>query len=167
MKIRRQLNAVFVCVSVVASTVPSIGHGAFAQSAGACSCLAAMQARGSAVGRLTQIRGDVRMSQAGGYAGLKSEAPVYAGARIMTGARSSASLSVGANCTLEIPANVAVKVDPTEGGMCVSMDVPPQAKIVPVHSGPGLAPILLGGGAVGGAAALILSLHDDDNAVSR
>ena len=55
---------------------------------------------------------------------------------------------------------------PRRHGDSVSLDTP-QAEIVPAGSGPGLLPVLLGGGAVGGAAALILSLHDDDNSVSK
>jgi hypothetical protein len=166
MSVRRRLGAVFVFASMTAGIVSLTSGEAFAQSAGACSCLVAVPTSGGAIGQLTRIQGDVQMSQAGGYEGLKADAPVYPGARIMTGLQSSASLSVGANCALDIPANVTVKIDPAEGGMCVSIDTA-EARIVPASSGPDLVPILLAGGAVGGAAALILSLHDDDNAVSR
>lgn len=153
----------FASVPVVAGFVALTVSGAFAQST--CSCLAPASEAGSVIGRLTQVHGNVKMSQAGGYAGVKADAAVYAGARIMTGSQSSASLSVGADCALDIPANATVKVDPAQGGMCVSLNAP--STIVPVSIGPGLVPVLLGGGAVGGAAALILSLHNDDNSVSR
>ncbi|MER9596993.1 hypothetical protein [Mesorhizobium sp. M0244] len=66
----------------------------------------------------------------------------------MTGSQSSASLRFGANCSFDIPA--AIKVDPGEGGMCVALDTS--------GMGLGLAPILLGGGA-----ALVIGLHDDDS----
>lgn len=139
--------------------------GAFAQ-AQACSCLAAVPASGGAIGQLTQVQGDVQMSQASGYAGVGAEAPVYPGARIMTGPRASASLVVGADCALMIPANMTVKVDPVDGGMCVSLEAP-QAAVAPAGSDPGVLPVLLGVGAAGGAAALIIGLQDDDDAVSR
>lgn len=166
MKVCHRFGVGFAFVAVIAGASFSGSGGAFAQAAQSCSCLAAMPVAGSAVGVITQVSGDVRMSQAGGYAPVKGEAPVYSGARIMTGAQASAALSVGANCALDVPANATVKVDPVEGGMCVSLNTP-EATVVPTSSGPGLVPVLLGGGAVGGAAALILSLHDDDNSVSR
>jgi hypothetical protein len=167
MKVRHRLNALLVCVSVISGVGSLVASVASAQVAEAsCSCLVPAPKAGSPVGRLAPMKGDVQMSQAGGYVGVKTEEPVFAGARIMTGSQSSALLSVGADCALDIPANATVKVDPTEGGMCVSLKTP-RAKIVPASSGPGLLPILLGGGAVGGAAALILSLHDDDNSVSK
>ncbi|MGX7872030.1 hypothetical protein ACVDG5_003235 [Mesorhizobium sp. ORM6] len=140
--------------------------GAFAEATQTCSCLAAVAASGGAVGQLTQVRGDVQMSQTGGYAGVGAQAPVYPGARIMTGPQASASLAVGANCALDIPANVTVKVDPVEGGMCISLDAP-QAAATPAGSSSGVLPVLLGVGAAGGAAALIIGLQDDDDAVSR
>lgn len=161
---RHQFGAAFACVALAAGGVLFVGSGAFAQSAGNCSCLAAMPAPGAAVGRLTQVYGDVQMSQADGYAGVGSEAPVYSGARIMTGPQASASLAVGTNCAFDIPANVTVKIDPVEGGMCVSLDTP-AATVVPADSEPGMLPVLLG--AVGGAAALVVGLQDDDDAVSR
>ena len=97
---------------------------------------------------------------------MRAGAVIPAGARIMTGSQSSASLSVGADCALDMPANATVRIDPTQGGMCVSLEAP-QAALTPASTGPDLTPVLLGGGAVGGAAALILGLQDDDNSVSR
>lgn len=131
-----------------------------------CSCLATVPASAGAVGRLTQVQGDVQMSQASGYAGVVTEAPIYSGARIITGVQASASLAVGTNCAFDIPANATVRVDPVEGGMCVSLDAP-AATVVPANPEPGMLPVLLGGAAVGGAAALIIGLQDDDDAVSR
>lgn len=159
-----RFGAAFAFVAFVAGGVLLAAPEAVAQQT--CSCLASVPASADAIGRLTQVRGDVQMSQAGGYAGVDAEAPVYAGARIMTGAQASASLAIGANCALDIPANATVKVDPIEGGMCVSLETP-TATIVPASSEPGMLPVLLGGAAVGGAAALIIGLQDDDDAVSR
>jgi hypothetical protein len=122
---------------------------------------------GSIIGQLTKVQGNVQMSQAAGYTGVASGAVIPAGARIMTGSQSSASLSIGANCALDMPANATVRIDPTQGGMCVSLEAPQAALEPPVSTGPALTPVLLGGGAVGGAAALILGLQDDDNSVSR
>jgi hypothetical protein len=161
---RHRFGAVFVFVVLATEGILSATPGAFAQEL--CSCLATVPASAGAIGRLTQVHGDVQMSQAGGYAGVGTEAPVYSGARIMTGAQASASLAVGTDCAFDIPANATVKVDPAEGGMCVSFDTPP-ATIVPANSEPGMLPVLLGGAAVGGAAALILGLQDDDDAVSK
>lgn len=160
-----RVGVVFAFVTLAAGSVLFAGSAAFAQAT-QCSCLAAMPVSGSVVGQLTQVRGDVQMSQAGGYAGVNAEAPVYSGARIMTGAQASASLVVGTNCAFDVPPNVTVKVDPVEGGMCVSFEAP-QAAVVPTGSEPGVLPVLLGAGAVGGGAALILGLQDDDDAVSR
>jgi hypothetical protein len=66
---------------------------------------------------------------------------------------------------LGIPPNAIVKIDAVQGGTCVSLDRP-QATVVPMASKPSITPILLGGVAVGGAAALIISLHDH-NSVSN
>ncbi|RWC50969.1 MAG: hypothetical protein EOS55_03435 [Mesorhizobium sp.] len=106
------------------------------------------------------------MSQADGYAGVGAEAPVYSGVRIITGTQASASLAVGTNCTFDIPANATIKVDPVEGGMCVTLYTP-AATVVPTTTEPGMLPVLLGGAAVGGAAALAIGMQDDDDAVSR
>lgn len=163
---RHRVGAVFTFVTLAAGGALFATSGAFAQAGGTCSCLATVPASGAAIGRLTQVHGDVQMSQAGGYAGVGAEAPVYPGARIMTGAQASASLAVGTNCAFDIPPNVTVKVDPVEGGMCVSLDAL-AATVVPANSEPGMLPVLLGGAAVGGAAALIIGLQDDDDAVSR
>lgn len=161
----RRVAAVFAFVTLATGSVLFAGSAAFAQAT-QCSCLAATPVSGSVVGQLTHVQGDVQMSQAGGYAGVETEAPVYSGARIMTGARASASLVVGTNCAFDVPANVTVKVDPVEGGMCVSFEAP-QAAVEPASSEPGVLPVLLGAGAIGGGAALILGLQDDDDAVSR
>ncbi len=167
MAVRYRVGVVFAFVTFAAGGTLFAASSAFAQQTQACSCLAALPASGQAVGRLTRVQGDVQMSQAGGYAGVGAEAPVYPGARIMTGVQASASLAVGADCALDIPANMTVKVDPVQGGMCVSFDTP-QAVVVPASSEPGVLPVLLGAGAVGGgAAALIIGLQDDDDAVSR
>ncbi|MER8749853.1 hypothetical protein NKH57_11325 [Mesorhizobium sp. M1050] len=164
MGIRRRFGAVFVFVVFAAEGILFATPDAFAQET--CSCLATVPASAGAVGRLTQVHGNVQMSQAGGYAGVGPEAPVYSGARIMTGAEASALLAVGANCAFDIPGNTTIKVDPVEGGMCVSLDTP-VATVVPASSKPVMLPALLGAAAVGGAAALITGLQDDDDAVSR
>jgi hypothetical protein len=161
---RHRFGAVFVFVALAAEGILFATPGAFAQQT--CSCLATVPASAEAIGHLTQVHGDVQMSQAGGYAGVDSEAPIYSGARIMTGAQASASLAVGTNCAFDVPANATVKVDPVEGGMCVSLDTP-VATVMPGTSEPGMLPVLLGGAAVGGAAALVIGLQDDDDAVSR
>lgn len=164
MPVRHRVGAVSAFVVLAVGGILFAAPAAFAQEA--CSCIATMPASAGAIGRLTQVHGDVQMSQAGGYAGVSTEAPVYSGARIMTGAQASASLAVGANCAFDIPANATVKVDPVEGGMCVSLDAS-AATVVPASSEPGMLPVLLGGAAVGGAAALIVGLQDDDDAVSK
>ena len=161
---RHRFGAVFSFVVLAAGGALFATPEAFAQQT--CSCLATMPASAGAVGRLTQVHGDVQMSQAGGYAGVGTEAPVYSGARIMTGTQASASLAVGTNCAFDIPANATIKVDPVEGGMCVSLYTP-AATVEPATSEPGMLPVLLGGAAVGGAAALILGVQNDDDAVSR
>lgn len=166
MVVRYRVGVVFAFVTFAAGGTLLAAPGAFAQAAQTCSCLATVPASGQAIGRLTRVQGDVQMSQAGGYAGVGAQAPVYPGARIMTGAQASASLVVGADCALDIPANRTVKVDPVQGGMCVSFDSP-QAAVVPASSDPGVLPVLLGAGAVGGGAALVIGLQDDDDAVSR
>lgn len=84
----------------------------------------------------------------------------------MTGSQSSASRNVGANYTIDIPENATVKVDPAEGGICVSLKTP-EAAVVPASSGLGRRPSLLGGASIGGAAALIIGLHDGDSSVSQ
>lgn len=138
----------------------------FAQSATVCSCLVPAADAGTVIGEVTRVDGNVRISQAAGYMRVKSGAAVPARARIMTGPQSSASLSVGPSCTIGMPANATVQIEPTRDGTCVSLSAT-EATLTPEGAGPGLTPILLGGGAVGGAAALILGLQDDDNSVSR
>ncbi len=162
-----QRNAVFACALVISAAAYLATGPVLAEPVKtSCSCLVTMPEAGGPIGHLKPLKGDVQISQASGYVVVKADEAVYSGARIMTGLKSSAFLSAGMGCSLDIPARTTVRVDPTEGGMCVSLDTP-QAEIVPAGSGPGLLPVLLGGGAVGGAAALILSLHDDNNSVSK
>lgn len=159
MKVRHRHGSVLAVALAFGVASPLLSGSAFAQASQTCSCLAPAAAPGEIVGRLTQINGDVRMTQVGGYTGVKTEEAVYPGARIITGAQSSAFLSVGSSCVLGIPPNAVVKIDTVQGGMCVSLERP-QATIAPTASKPSITPILLGGGAVGGAAALIVGLHD-------
>ncbi|TIX02401.1 MAG: hypothetical protein E5V59_01350 [Mesorhizobium sp.] len=161
---RHRFGAAFSFVALAAESVLFATPEAVAQQT--CSCLATVPSIAGAVGRLTQVQGDVQMSQADGYAGVGAEAPVYSGARIITGTQASASLAVGTNCTFDIPANATIKVDPVEGGMCVTLYTP-AAAVVPATTEPGMLPVLLGGAAVGGAAALAIGMQDDDDAVSR
>lgn len=162
---RCRVGVALAFVTCVAGGALFATSGAFAQ-AQVCSCLAAMPISGDAIGRLTQVQGDVLMTQASGYAAVGAEAPVYPGARIMTGPQASAWLAVGADCALAIPANMTVKVDPVDGSVCVSLEAP-QAAVAPAGSGPGVLPVLLGAGAAGGAAALFIGLQNDDDPVSR
>ncbi|MBZ9940489.1 hypothetical protein LB533_05150 [Mesorhizobium sp. BR1-1-13] len=162
---RHRVGVVLAFVTLAGGGALFAAFDAVAQSAQTCSCLAAAPVSGI-VGQFTQVQGDVQMSQAGGYAGVGAGAPIYPLARIMTGPQASASLAVGANCALDVPANATVSIDPVQGGMCVSLDAQ-QAATGPANSGPGILPVLLGAGAVGGAAALAIGLQDDDDAVSR
>lgn len=72
MGIRRRLGAVFVFVVFAAEGILFATPDAFAQET--CSRLATVPASAGAIGRLTQVRGNVQMSQAGGYAGVGPEA---------------------------------------------------------------------------------------------
>jgi hypothetical protein len=109
MKVCRRLGAVLVWVSVIAGGNSLAAGGSFAQALEAsCSCLVPMPEAGRSVGRLTPMKGDVQMSQARGYVGVKAEEAVYSRARIITGSKSSALLSVGVDCVLDIPANATV-----------------------------------------------------------
>ncbi|MBZ9869784.1 hypothetical protein LB542_02755 [Mesorhizobium sp. BR1-1-9] len=162
---RHRVGVVLAFVTLAGGGALFAAFDAVAQSAQTCSCLAAAPVSGI-VGQFTQVQGDVQMSQAGGYAGVGAGAPIYPLARIMTGPQASASLAVGANCALDVPANATVSIDPVQGGMCVSLDAQ-QTATGPANSGPGILPVLLGAGAVGGAAALAIGLQDDDDAVSR
>jgi hypothetical protein len=99
--------------------------GASGQDCPACLCPAPVSEAGGVASRFIQVSGNVKISQPGKYAGGKPRASVHGGARIMTGAQSSASLRVGSDCAIDLPANAMVKVDLVQAGTCVSLNSPP------------------------------------------
>jgi hypothetical protein len=147
-----------------------LGSGAsLAQDAQQCTCL--LPAAGDAaapVGELRAVNGDVVTSQPAGYFPAVQGMPVALGSRIVVGANSSASLFLGENCPLEVSAGWTVRIDPSQAGICVSVDQPVAAQpVVEETPAPGSPNGLLGAAlaAAAGAAgvALVVGSGDEDS----
>lgn len=134
--------------------------------AGDCSCVAS--------GNLTvsQASGDVRITGEQGFITAVPGAVLGAGARLSTGAKSTAKIS-GAGCELSVASDTDVDVLPAAGnGLCVAsapvMSVPQldkQAAYGQTINGVPLPLIIVGGAVVvGGVVAAAVALSDDDDA---
>lgn len=115
MKFRAQylLAGALVALGPV-STVP-----AFAESA-APSCVCPVSVvDGASVGSVSSVTGNVLVSHKASFIGAESGAPLTLGSRVVTGAKSSANLSIGGNCSVDMGANASATVIKQEQMLCV------------------------------------------------
>jgi len=149
---------------------PAVASGPFDD----CTCVTSYDKNGSKIGYVINAKGNVIATNSAGPAAVAAGAQLSLPSRIMTGPDSAAAISVGRTCKLDIAANKDVEIDAVEAKLCVKIADSGQAAIVtPAADLPPLTvpptnyvPIIVGLGAVGGIAALVI-LTNDNNGVSK
>lgn len=167
MGICKKLREVGCLVAAVSVSLFLISGTAPAQDAQQCACLLPAAGAGVPVGEIKAVDGDVMMSQPAGYSAPLKGMPIALGSRIVVGANSSASLLFGGNCPVEMSAGTIAKIDPSQAGVCVSVDRPVVAEpvveeVTAPESSNGLLLGVLTAAAVGGGVALVISTDDGD-----
>lgn len=84
-----------------------------------CSCLVPAGAVGQPIGSIVAVDGRVQVSGVTGFADSKAGTMLSGGNRVIVGPRSSASLSLGDKCPLQVSANQDVALDPVNAKICV------------------------------------------------
>lgn len=149
-------------VLAVSATVAAIGivapAGALAQTAGDCACVVPAGPDGQPIGSITGAAGQVQVSQAAGFGSGGAGTPLQLGTQIIVGPQSSASISVGTSCNLQIQQNSDVVLEALNGDICVRVsDTAGQTAGTPNNNAVG---VVLGLGAIGGIVALAVSDSD-------
>jgi len=105
----------------VVSALNFMPVNAFAQSQSLddCSCLVPAGSAGQPIGSIVAVDGHVQISGATGFSDSKVGTMLSGGNRIIVGPRSSASLSLGDKCPLQVSANQDVSLDPVNAKICV------------------------------------------------
>lgn len=134
-------------------TVPTV---AFAQAD--CACIVPAGPDGLPTGSITGASGQVQVSQTTGFAPGGAGSPLQVGSQVIVGPQSSASISVGGSCNLQIQQNSDVVLEALDGDICVRVsDSSGQTAGGPNNNAVG---VVLGLGAIGGIVALAVSDSD-------
>lgn len=144
-----------VAAAIIGMAAPT---DAIAQAAGDCACVVPIDPDGQPVGLMTGASGQVQISQAAGFAAGSAGTALLPGTQIIVGPQSSASISVGASCSLQIQQNSNVVLEALNGEICVR--VRDLAGETAGTSNNNVAVGVLGLGAVGGVIALAVSSSD-------
>ncbi|MFA6157320.1 hypothetical protein, partial [Mesorhizobium sp.] len=83
-----------------------------------CTCSTAY--KGSSIGSVGQVNGEVLMSQAAGYGPAKSGDGLNIGSHVNVGKKASASVVIG-GCNLTLPANSSLDISLADGKICVKV----------------------------------------------
>jgi hypothetical protein len=130
---------------------------AFAQD---CTCIAPAQQ--GVVGRFLSADGEVLTTGRANYVPAVAGTAISVGSEISVGSLSGASIVVGQTCQLTLDQNTLTRIARlTNGNLCVATNATtPTAGPVTAQSF-SWAPILIGGGLMGGVVALYLGQGDD------
>lgn len=158
--------------SALAGLVAFIGLGpvaAFAQDA-SCGCATAYRGLGP-VGSISQIKGDVVVSQAAGYDTAKVGGGLDFGSRVVVGPKGSAVVRAG-GCNVSVPANSSLDISRVGDKVCLKVLGSEQTAAVPESSNQNGGGFKFGPPEAIFAGALITSgvlaaTQDDDNSVSH
>jgi len=155
MKMRSLCKTLMMGIAMMASgmTVPTV---AFAQAD--CACIVPAGPDGLPTGSITGASGQVQVSQTTGFAPGGAGSPLQVGSQVIVGPQSSASISVGGSCNLQIQQNSDVVLEALDGDICVRVsDSSGQTAGGPNNNAVG---VVLGLGAIGGIVALAVSDSD-------
>ncbi|MEM6460955.1 MAG: hypothetical protein AAF724_03475 [Pseudomonadota bacterium] len=86
---------------------------------GDCLCLVDASNQEQSIGALLEALGDIRVSQTAGFTPGTTGTPLRRGDQIIVGPQSSALVSVGPTCRLQLPENTDIVLEPLEDRICV------------------------------------------------
>lgn len=164
----------FIVKSVFAGLVAFAGIGpvaSFAQDA-SCGCTTAYRGLGNPVGSISQVKGDVVVSQTAGYDTAKVGGTLDFGSRVVVGPKGMATVRAG-GCNVKVPANSSLDISRLGDKVCLKILGSEQTAAVPESSNQnGGAGFRFGPPEAIFAGALITTgvlaaTQDDDNGVSR
>ncbi|MDF2369191.1 MAG: hypothetical protein P1V21_00185 [Rhizobiaceae bacterium] len=118
MNVLRSLSIHSLAVVTALNFMP-VNAFAQSQSLADCSCLVPAGAAGQPIGSIVAVNGRVQVSGATGFSDSKVGTMLSGGSRVIVGPRSSASLSLGDKCPLQVSANQDVALDPVNAKICV------------------------------------------------
>jgi hypothetical protein len=149
---------------------------AAAQDAPACACAVPMTVGSAPLGSLTEVNGNVMVTQAAGYVAAQEGTGLLPGSRVVLGSDASATLRIGEDCSLDLLPNSTATLLSTDQQLCVQLATPQTAaqsstivspkatygQSVDGASGVNV-PLAIFGTAVLGAAGGALADDDDDD----
>lgn len=143
----------------------------FAQD-GSCGCATAYRGPGNPIGSITQVKGDVVVSQTTGYDTAKVGGGLDFGSRVVVGPKGSAVVKAG-GCNVSVPANSSLDISRVGDKVCLKVLGSEQTAAVPDSSngggGGGLkfgAPEAIFAGALI-TTGVLAATQDDNNGVSH
>ena len=111
-------------IAVISMNVVLVGTVTASEFSNKCSCVTSPTFSSNAIGKINSVNGDVLYTAAKGYQKGESGSTFVSNAQISVGEDSSARISVGATCKLNIPSNSIVtfqqSLDST-GSICVKV----------------------------------------------
>lgn len=110
------------------------------------------------VGSLSNISGDVMVTKETTYAATESVIPLNLGDGVVLQANAGALLSIGPQCSRQLPESSSLVIRAIEGCACADL-VETQRQATKVNAGA----VAAGLGLVGGGAALAVGLSNDDD----
>lgn len=154
--IRTRYNHPSSFSSLLAFVVALFGVGLAQAQTADCSCLVPQAASpGTPIGRVVDISGNnVSLSGPAGPGRAVEGAPLRVGDTLTVGPASSAAFVVG-NCSQRLAAKTEMTMSPVNGNICIAVS----DAGAPIFGQAG--PVILGGVALAGGAAIILSLGSD------
>lgn len=124
MTFMKHVLAVSVALAGVSPVAVFAPVAAQAQDVSECACLTAFQGQRMSVGKIISTQGDVRISQAAGYAPGEKDAALSIGSRILVGPKSSAQFQVGATCNISVTQNSTADISRVQENICVKLLMP-------------------------------------------
>ena len=97
---------------------------AAAQEAPICACSVPMTVGAAPLGSLTEVNGNVMVTQAAGYVAAQEGTGLLPGSRVVLGADASATLRVGQDCALDLLANSTATLLASGEQLCVQVAAP-------------------------------------------
>ncbi len=124
MTFMKHVLAVSVALAGVSPVAVFAPLAAQAQDVSECACLTAFDGQRMSVGRIISTQGDVRISQAAGYAPGEKDAALTIGSRILVGPKSSAQFQVGSTCNISVTQNSTADISRVQENICVKLLMP-------------------------------------------
>ena len=140
-------------IAAFAFVAAIVGPGiAFAQSA--CDCVVPAPTDNSPIGSVVFANGVVQASTSEGVGNASPGTQLFVGSQVTTGAASAARITLGANCTLNLPALSEATMLIENGDICLRVSsAAAEPGVTVAGSNANLLPLLVLGGGAGAALA--------------